>query len=188
MRSVSDRPLAGLEDPATDDLGEVRRWVRIFAELVELNDQLISRAEKESTHTPAAALESRLAVLRESRRFLERRLDFWRGRLWEIRGIDVDWHAGTSSYGARTIHLSRRELELLTFLLDHPATPFSAEALAARAWHDPALAAEQVRSYIVRLRRRLNQLGAPCSIRSRMGAGYSLDFEMPRRATTAAAG
>ena len=84
-------------------------------------------------------------------------------------------------YGADgAIPLTAREAQLLTFLLHRPDRYFSPSALAAQAWHDPRLAAEQVRSYVVRLRRRLAEARVGCRIDSRRGLGYMLSFEEGR--------
>jgi hypothetical protein len=179
MSTAVDRPFAGIEDPTTEDLAEVRRWVRIFSDLVDLDDQLIERTTRQLERQPDPALAARLGVLKKSRAELQARLDFWWRRLWEVRGLDLDRKRRTATYRSRSVALSGREFELLEFFLDHPGRSFTAEALAARAWHDPALAAEQVRSYIVRLRRRLTELSVPVVIRSRPGSGYTLVFTKP---------
>jgi DNA-binding response OmpR family regulator len=78
------------------------------------------------------------------------------------------------------VALTRRESQLLTFLLEHPARFFDTRTLAARAWHDPHLASEQVRTYVVRLRRRLQEAGVGCDIRSERRRGYALVFDRAR--------
>ena len=45
-----------------------------------------------------------------------------------------------------------------------------------QAWADPALFPEEVRNYVLRIRRILVRLEIPCSVVNRPGHGYSLVF------------
>src|SRR5437868_1774353 len=63
--------------------------------------------------------------------------------------------------------------------LHHPDRYFTPTALAGQAWNEPALSAEQVRSYVVRLRRLLERAGANCRIESRRGHGYRMALLSP---------
>ena len=53
----------------------------------------------------------------------------------------------------------------------------SAEQLLSEAWHDAELPQETVRTYIVRLRRKLAGLGAPVQVANVSRRGYSLVFD-----------
>jgi DNA-binding response OmpR family regulator len=72
--------------------------------------------------------------------------------------------------------LTHREFELLQFLLDHPHRFFTASQITGFAWSDAALLQEEVRNYVLRLRKILARLEVPCDLVNRPGRGYSLTF------------
>ena len=80
-------------------------------------------------------------------------------------------------HGERTVRTSLRERQLLNALLGHPGRTLTARALLTQAWHSPYLTEEQLRTYVVRLRRKLEHLGAPCTLVNRRGHGYALVFD-----------
>jgi DNA-binding response OmpR family regulator len=108
---------------------------------------------------------------------LRDRLEEWRARHLELAGIDFDPYGRLLTVGGRSSHLTRREAQLLDWLLDHPGQYFSSDALIQGAWEDSRLAPEQVRTYIVRLRRKLHELRAPASLVNRAHHGYALDVD-----------
>jgi DNA-binding response OmpR family regulator len=88
-------------------------------------------------------------------RWVRDRASFWRERHAELTGLHLD-----------------AEFQLLSFLSDHPGRHFPAGLLVARAWPDSDLCEEQLRTYLVRLRRKLEAAGAPCRIVARRPNGY----------------
>jgi len=78
----------------------------------------------------------------------------------------------------REAHLTKREFQLLQFLLDHPHRYFTATQLLSRAWSDPALFPEEIRNYVRRIRRLLKELELPAELVNRPGRGYSLEFRL----------
>ena len=82
----------------------------------------------------------------------------------------------TIRHRGQAIRLTRREAELLSFLLEHPGQRFAPRELAAKAWLSPTLSSEQVRNYVVRLRRKVSGADLPCTLVSEPGAGYSLKW------------
>jgi DNA-binding response OmpR family regulator len=76
----------------------------------------------------------------------------------------------------REASLTKREFQLLQFLLDHPHRFFTATQILGQAWADPALFPEEVRNYIRRLRKLLAVLEIPADLVNRPGRGYSLVF------------
>ena len=89
-------------------------------------------------------------------------------------GVGFDRDTRLIDYGGDVVRLSRREAELLAYLLTHPGGSFRPDELAAEAWRTPALSAPQVRNYVVRLRRKLARLGLPFDLLSVPGVGYSI--------------
>ncbi len=94
----------------------------------------------------------------------------------EVGGVTFDSEARSISHGAGLITLSGREWELMSFLLANPNQFFAADDLLRQAWNSNRHSAEQLRSYVARLRRKLEPLGLPCDLVSRQGRGYSLYF------------
>lgn len=147
------------EDPETERPQEAARWVRIYSELVDLHEERRNRGD-----------EPVLRLLRE-------RLEEWRARLLVLAGIDFDPYARVLTVAGRTIHMTRREAQLLDWLLDHPGRFFTSRALIDEAWQDAKLAPEQVRTYVVRLRRKLEEVKAPARLITRSRLGYALDVD-----------
>ena len=104
------------------------------------------------------------------------RLDLWYRRLWELQGLRLDPDGHIIRHRGKEARLTKREFQLLQFLLDHPHRFFTATQLLARAWADPALYPEEVRNYVRRIRKILSDLDIPCELVNRPGWGYSLVF------------
>jgi hypothetical protein len=156
--------LAG-EDPATESAGDARAWIDIYTRLTEFNEEVLGRAEPGRCRQ----IERDLAIMRE-------RLAFWRDRHRRLVRLELDQKARLLHGAGGSRRLTPREAELLTFFLSHPERWFSPGALATRAWRDSGLSAEQVRSYVVHLRRLLEQTGVPCRILTERGRGYRMVF------------
>jgi DNA-binding response OmpR family regulator len=109
----------------------------------------------------------------------QRRIEFWYARQWELEGLSIDGSRRTIAYRERSIHLTNREYLLFARLADGSPDYTSATQLLAEAWHDSLLPEETIRTYIVRLRRKLAELGAPAQIANRSRRGYSLVFADP---------
>jgi two-component system, OmpR family, phosphate regulon response regulator PhoB len=86
------------------------------------------------------------------------------------------------------VHLSGQELSLtatefrlLEFLMSRPGVVFSREQLLDAVWgHDRAVTDRTVDVYILRLRQKIENEGAPAFIRSVRGFGYSFNSEVPQ--------
>ena len=165
------------ENPDTQHAADARRWIAIYGQLLAFNEELLDRlhrevgddADRRGLDVDERVAEGELTRLRD-------RLAFWQRRHRDLAGVDVDERAGVLHGVDGPLPLTMRESQLLTFLLHRPDRYFAPSALAAQAWHDPRLAAEQVRSYVVRLRRRLIEARVACRIDSRRGLGYMLTF------------
>ncbi len=165
-------PLIDGEDPTTMRSTDARRWIEIYARLIELKEEMLERVL--ASTGPGQADEQ---VVRKELERLRSRLGFWQGRHSELAPVDLDDRLGIVTATGATVPLTRRESQLLRFLHQNPGRFFDAHTLAAKAWQDPSLAAEQVRTYVVRLRRRLLEAQVGCDIQTERRRGYSLVFE-----------
>lgn len=172
---VAMRPAARLiegEDPTTMRSTDARRWIEIYSRLIELKEEMLERVV--ASTGPDQVDEQ---VVRNELARLHGRLSFWQRRHSELAPVDLDDRLGIVTPRGPAVPLTRRESQLLRFLLQNPGRFFDAHTLAAKAWHDPSLAAEQVRTYVVRLRRRLLEAQVGCDIHTERRRGYSLVFE-----------
>jgi DNA-binding response OmpR family regulator len=177
MPGGSEARLLQGENPDTRHATDARRWIGIYGQLLAFNEELLSRLHRDVGDNGKRGLDvdDRIAEWELNR--LRDRLSFWQARHRELAGVDLDEATGVL-YGAQAaVALTTREAQLLNFLLQRPGHYFVPSLLAAQAWHDPRLASEQVRSYVVRLRRRLAEALVPCRIDSRRGLGYRLTFD-----------
>ncbi len=104
------------------------------------------------------------------------RLDLWFARTWELQGLRLDAEGRMVRHKGREVALTKREYQLLEFLLDHPHRYFLTTQILDRAWADPALFPEEVRNYVSRLRKILRELEIPVDLVNKPGRGYSLVF------------
>jgi DNA-binding winged helix-turn-helix (wHTH) protein len=158
------------EDSTTSDPGHAMRWVAVYQDLVELAQGILDRLPVGRGSQDMRHLEAQLE-------HFQARLAHWRRRHRALCGLDVDEARRVVTWGARSTELTEREYQLLTLLLDGPGRGYSAREILARAWGDDTLREEQVRNYVVRLRRKLVRLGAPLSIIHAPRRGYRMHFE-----------
>jgi DNA-binding response OmpR family regulator len=183
---VNGIPTLVREDETATDAVEITHYIRIYGELISFQRHLLERAGgvpdgggPEAAHTDTEEIE------REIQR-LQARLEFWEGRLAAARAIAIDEERRLLEHRGLAVPLTRREIQLLQCLLRSPDTFLTSRRLIAAAWADERLAPEQVRTYIVRLRRKLAECGVACRIVSMPRLGYKLEFEaasttIPRR-------
>jgi DNA-binding response OmpR family regulator len=160
-RSVGELPG---EDLTTSVLAEVAGWISIYEEMVSVLRSVIARADG------SAEGES----LREQLGRIEERLATWRDRHTELAGVVIDRSDHTLIYGGKSLKLTRREADLLDFLLRHPKRPFTSRQLATMAWQNSRLSDAQVRTYIMRLRNRLREVGLEEVITVARNQGYGV--------------
>jgi Transcriptional regulatory protein, C terminal len=168
-QSVADLYLLPGEVPETRDLEDARQWVSIYRELVTFSQRTLSRLRNGGANADARVMETHLRRLRS-------RVEFWERRLWDLAGLDLDVRRRVLSYAGQRFTLTRREAELLAFLARRPGQFYSASQLVSLAWAAPELSAEQLRTYVVRLRRHLATSGVPARLVSEPRRGYGLVF------------
>jgi DNA-binding response OmpR family regulator len=176
----TDRLLEG-ENPTSMFKQDARHWIAVYRQMISFKDQLLGRMRVQvRTLSPAARQEvivNDVSVLELQLKRYQRRIEFWYARQWELEGLSVDEKTRTIGYRQHAIHLTKREFQPFARLADRSPAYTSAEQLLFDAWRDPGLPQETVRTYIVRLRRKLAELDAPVQIANRSRRGYSLVFD-----------
>lgn len=152
------------EDMTTSALPEVAAWISIYEELASVLRSVISRAN--GSHN-VDQLQGNLA-------WIEERLAMWRDRHAELAGVVIDRKEHTLVYAGKSLRLTRREADLLDFLMRHPRRPFTSKQLATLAWQNSRLSDAQVRTYIMRLRARLKEVGLEEVITVARNRGYGI--------------
>ena len=152
------------EDLATSALPEVAGWITIYEEMASVLRSVLARA-----HGVPDADELRTNLL-----WVEQRLASWRDRHAQLAGVTIDRKEHLLTYAGKSLKLTRREADLLDFLLRHPQRPFTSKQLATLAWQNSRLSDAQVRTYIMRLRSRLRQVGLEEVITVARNQGYGI--------------
>ncbi len=163
MRAL--RPLPG-EDQTTRALPEVASWIAIYEELSSVLRLILSRLDGDGQ---AADFQLNLT-------FVEERLALWRDRHQALAGVNIDRKDHSLTFGGRYLKLTRREADLLDFLLRHPGRHFTTRQLTVLAWQNSRLSDAQVRTYMMRLRRRLHEVGLDGLITILRNRGYGADL------------
>ncbi len=92
--------------------------------------------------------------------------------------LEVDLAGHRVNRNGRYIHLGPTEFRLLQFLMQHPGSVFSREALLNAVWgHDIHVEPRTVDVHIRRLRKAVNGPGEIDLIRTVRAAGYALDTQ-----------
>ncbi len=157
----TERFLPG-EDLA-NEAEEIAGWIVIYEELASVLQAVITRSGGEAE----------TGALRDELGWVESRLAAWRERHAEASGIVLDGGRALT-HGGKTVRLTRREVELLDFLLHHPRRHFTTKELATLAWRSPWLSDAQVRTYLMRLRRRMRDVGLDGMASLTRSRGYGI--------------
>jgi DNA-binding response OmpR family regulator len=153
----------------------------IYADLLEFKRGILDRVHRDLANLKPVAQKAAsvdLEIIETQMHGYEERLDLWYGRLWELHGLDLDPAGRMVRHQGREVALTKREFQLLQFLLDHPHRFFTTTQILGQAWADPALFPEEVRNYVRRLRKILIDLAIPVDLANKPGKGYSLVFRL----------
>jgi hypothetical protein len=175
---AASRPLAG-ENIGTNRWEDARHWMSIYADLLEFKRGILGRVRRDmTTLSPTAqrAAATDLEIIETQMNGYQERLDLWYRRLWELQGLWLDPAGRMVRHKGHEVALTKREFQLLQFLLDHPHRFFTTSQILGQAWADPALFPEEVRNYVRRLRKILTDLAIPVDLVNKPGRGYSLVF------------
>jgi len=172
------RPLDG-EDITTKRWEDARHWTSIYSDLLEFKRGILGRMERDLTSlhpTAQKAAAVDLQIIESQMLGYQERLDLWFTRIWELQGLQLDAADRMVRHRGREVSLTKREFQLLQFLLEHPHRYFTTTQILGHAWADPALFPEEVRNYVGRLRKILRELEIPVDLVNKPGRGYSLVF------------
>ncbi len=151
----------------------------MYADLVQFKVGLLARVRRDLSKLPPVAQRSAaadLAIIEGQMDGYQQRLEAWYRRVWELQRLWLDPEGRIIRYQGREAVLTRREFQLLQFLIDHPHRYFKVADISGRAWAEPSLLPEEVRNYVRRIRKILAALEIPCDLVNRPGRGYSLEF------------
>jgi DNA-binding response OmpR family regulator len=95
----------------------------------------------------------------------------------EIRGMVLDGGRRKLSFEGSEIFFTRQEWDLLSILISHPERFLAAQDILQLGWRAGEHAAEQLRTYVHRLRQKMEPLKLPCRLLSQHGQGYCLTFK-----------
>ncbi|TME57931.1 MAG: hypothetical protein E6I58_04230 [Chloroflexi bacterium] len=168
------RPLPG-EDHTTLALPEVASWIAIYEELSSVLRLVLSRMDGDGDGDGTTAFRRNLA-------FVDDRLTLWRDRHQALAGVTIDRKDHSLTYGGRYLKLTRREADLLDFLVRHPGRHFTTRQLTVLAWQNSRLSDAQVRTYMMRLRRRLREVALEGLITIVRNRGYGAELPKPNGA------
>lgn len=109
-------------------------------------------------------------------RALLRRPSAFAGSILKVGTLALEPNSFKVKRGADEISLLPKEFALLEFLMRHPNQVFSAEAILDRVWASESEASpETIRTYIKRLRKKLDVEGQPSILATVHGVGYKLE-------------
>ena len=94
----------------------------------------------------------------------------------ELGGLVFDAERRVVLRGEAEVRFTKREWEILSFFLSTPNQYFRAEEILAQTWGTDA-SAEQLRTYITRMRQKLSPFQAWCNLVTEKGRGYCLVLE-----------
>ena len=177
-KATPSRALEG-EDLTTSHWEDARHWMSIYADLLEFKHGILDRVRRDvASLQPLArkAAEADVQIIDDQMQGYQARLDLWYGRIWELHGLWLDPEGRMIRHQGREVALTLREFQLLQFLLEHPHRYFTNAQILGQAWSDPALFPEEVRNYVRRLRKILDELAIPVDLVNKPGRGYSLVF------------
>jgi len=94
----------------------------------------------------------------------------------ELGGLVFDAERRVVQRGKTEVAFTKREWQILAFFLASPNQYFRAEEILAQTWGTDA-SAEQLRTYITRMRQKLSPFQAWCNLVTEKGRGYCLVLE-----------
>ncbi|MHB8688510.1 MAG: winged helix-turn-helix domain-containing protein, partial [Candidatus Dormibacteraceae bacterium] len=159
---------------------DTRHWISVYREMIVFKEDLLERVKGDLVHVSAAAkidLNDDVKLIDAQLRRYRRRLSYWVDRQLELEEIAIDAKTRTVTYRDTSVTLTKREFQILAMLMSRPEEFFSAQQLLVEAWHDDRLPEESLRTYISRVRRKLNELDAGAQVVNRSRRGYALIFE-----------
>jgi DNA-binding response OmpR family regulator len=184
-----DRLLEG-ENPNTLFPQDARHWIAVYREMIAFKDQLLARINDQILRLPPAArsdvADNDIGLIENQLERYKRRIEYWYARQWDLEGLHVDPETRVISFRERSIRLTKREFELMLLLVTRSPEYVTPRQLLVQAWHDSRLPEETLRTYIVRLRAKVGQLGMGAEIVNQPRRGYAIVFAQKRSRAGAA--
>jgi two-component system OmpR family response regulator len=98
------------------------------------------------------------------------------GDVFEVGYLKLDTMRAKVTRAGEVVHLLPKEYALLEFFMRHPSQVFSAEALLERVWPaESDLSPHSIRSYITRLRAKIDLDSEESMLKTVHGLGYKLE-------------
>jgi DNA-binding response OmpR family regulator len=178
-----DRLLEG-ENPNTLFPQDARHWIAVYREMIAFKDQLLARINDQILRLPRAArsdvADNDIGLIENQLERYKRRIEYWYARQWDLEGLQVDPETRVITFRERSIRLTKREFELLLLFVSRSPEYVTPRQLLVQAWHDSRLPEETLRTYIVRLRAKVAQLGMGAEIVNKPRRGYAIVFAEKR--------
>ncbi|MDP3508612.1 MAG: response regulator transcription factor [Candidatus Melainabacteria bacterium] len=112
-------------------------------------------------------------------RALLRRPTSFQGTSLKVGKLEMDVNNFKLTNHGKEVQLLPKEFALLEFFMRHPNQVFSPETLIDRVWaSDHEASPETIRTYIKRLRKKLDVEGKPSNLSTVHGVGYKFDPQM----------
>jgi len=92
----------------------------------------------------------------------------------EIKGVVLDAAGRTLDVAGERVSFTSQEWDLLAVFLSHPNRFLAAREIIRLGWRAGAHEVEQIRTYVWRLRRKLEPLHVPFRLVSHHNRGYCL--------------
>lgn len=109
-------------------------------------------------------------------RAMLRRKEQYRTDVLEFEGLTLDVSTFELAFGKESMRLVSREFQMLQLLMQTPGNVISTEQFMERIWGwDSDVEVSIVWVYISNLRKKIDKLRAPVSIRAVRGVGYCLE-------------
>lgn len=96
---------------------------------------------------------------------------------FEVRGMVLDGTKRSLTFQGMEVPLTGQEWDLFSILLNSPNRFLGARDILRLGWRAGDHGPEQVRTYVRRLRQKLDPLDLPCRLLSQHGRGYCLVFD-----------
>jgi DNA-binding response OmpR family regulator len=175
-----DRLLEG-EDPRTVFPQDARHWISVYREMIGFTEEVLGRIRTLHAQLPEAArqdvMDNDVSKLEDQLQRYHRRLEYWYARQWHLEGLHVDEDARTVTYRDHTATFTKREFQLFLLLVTRSPSFLTPNQMLVQAWHDARLPEETLRTYIGRVRAKLDTLGVPAEIENRPRRGYAMIFQ-----------
>jgi DNA-binding response OmpR family regulator len=94
----------------------------------------------------------------------------------EVRGMVLDGQRRKLAFAESQVQFTRQEWDLFSILFSYPDRFLGAREIMRLGWQAGEHGPQQLRTYVHRLRQKLEPLGLPCRLLSQHGQGYCLAF------------